>query len=461
MVVFSAAPARAAQSGQPPVWLSRYEPAETAYGGGHLRASPDGGQVAFIGIGPGADGREGFATIVYDAGTGAVLWTTRVAPSGTWSGNAMYAYDLAWSPAGDTLVVTGVQVTQHRQVAITVAFDAANGAIEWSAREDRSKFNTGGGTVVVTPDGTRVIVAGGRRGTGAGGDTDYWLAAYDAGSGATVWTRTIGYRNVNDVVTSMSLSPDGSFVIVGGETRDAAHGTDFLLAAVTTTDGTVRWRARSALKQEFYSGQDPRVLLSPDGTRVFLTGVTTRLSYSKWWFVQAFDSATGGSLWDEAPLEGGSDVIYAGYNAAITSDGATLFMTGGGGVDQVTRGDVYTLAIDTVTGAQQWSAIYNGPASLNDRGIAVAVTPDDATVVVTGISGAPLEGAASASDDDVTLAYDAATGAPRWTARYDEKQVDTASALAIALGGTVAVMTSVGGGRNADYAVIAYPIAVP
>jgi hypothetical protein len=461
LVPVTGSPAGAAQSGQPPAWLTHYDSADGSMGGGQLEVSPDGNRVAFVGIAPGTDGRDGFTTIVYDATTGAAQWTVHAGPSGTSAGNYLYSADLAWTPDGQNVIVTGTSATAHGTVAVVVAYDAATGSVVWSARDDLAGFYTGGVTLAVTPDGAKVIALERRVGKGSNGDLDYWLVAYDTATGAPQWTRAVGYRQLDDRAESLSISPDGSFVVIGGETVDTVTGTDFLLAAVSTADGAVRWRVRTGLLGVFAYAGNARVLVAPDGNRVFLTGTTSWTFPGRSWYVEAFDTAAGAPLWTQRPLQGDSNTTYTGYNAAVTADGTTLFVTGGIATDQITNGDVVLLALDTANGTQRWSAKYNGPVSRNDRGVAVAVTPDDATVVVTGISGGVLQGASLVSDDDITLAYNATTGAPQWTARYDEKQEDIVSAIGIASGGANAVITSVSwkGGRNADYAVIAYPIA--
>src|SRR5260221_14428069 len=65
-------------------------------------------------------------------------------------------------------------------------------------------------------------------------------------------------------------------------------------------------------------------------------------------------------------------------------------------------------------GAQLWVARYNGPGNVNDLANSVAVSPAGGTVFVTGASGG-----SSLKYDYGTVAYDAATGAPLWGARYN------------------------------------------
>ena len=86
----------------------------------------------------------------------------------------------------------------------------------------------------------------------------------------------------------------------------------------------------------------------------------------------------------------------------------------GGGADYA------TVAYDAATGAQRWASRYNGPANRDDFALSVAVSPDGATVFVTGASFGGRNRACCNSDwDYATVAYDAATGAQRWASRYN------------------------------------------
>src|SRR6266568_1103299 len=62
------------------------------------------------------------------------------------------------------------------------------------------------------------------------------------------------------------------------------------------------------------------------------------------------------------------------------------------------------------SGAELWVKRYSGPGSSNDEASAVAVSPAGDLVFVTGTS--------NSGSDIVTIAYDAATGAPSWVRRY-------------------------------------------
>ncbi|MHB8718599.1 MAG: PQQ-binding-like beta-propeller repeat protein [Candidatus Dormibacteria bacterium] len=115
-----------------------------------------------------------------------------------------------------------------------------------------------------------------------------------------------------------------------------------------------------------------------------------------------------------------------GWGIAVSPSGDRVYVTGGqngglGGTPTDFRfvSDFVTIAYDTTTGAQLWSAGYHGPAVGTDIAEQVAVSGDGQRVYVTGESqAADLAGGASGGSDATTIAYVAATGAQDWVSRY-------------------------------------------
>ena len=103
----------------------------------------------------------------------------------------------------------------------------------------------------------------------------------------------------------------------------------------------------------------------------------------------------------------------------------------------------------TTSGTELWARHYDGPASGADAAYGVAVSPDGATVFVTGQS-------AGDSDDFATVAYAASTGARVWVRRYDGPANDYDQAVDIAAGpdGSMVFVTGVTGGKR-SWATIA------
>src|SRR6202022_1232688 len=97
----------------------------------------------------------------------------------------------------------------------------------------------------------------------------------------------------------------------------------------------------------------------------------------------------------------------------VSNDGSKVIVTGAS-LGTNTRSDFATLQYDATTGAQQWLARYNGLGVNHDEAVAIAASPDSRTVYVAGWS----ENGTALGFNYATVAYDAATGAQKWTARY-------------------------------------------
>src|SRR5690606_33385061 len=81
----------------------------------------------------------------------------------------------------------------------------------------------------------------------------------------------------------------------------------------------------------------------------------------------------------------GRSAAVGGRPARLQRGGADRGVgTGGQSVGSGTGFDFATVAYDTATGARLWVARFDGPASRTDRARAVTVSPDGATVYVTG-----------------------------------------------------------------------------
>jgi DNA-binding beta-propeller fold protein YncE len=121
--------------------------------------------------------------------------------------------------------------------------------------------------------------------------------------------------------------------------------------------------------------------------------------------------------------------------------GAAAPVSGGNGAQlRVSRSDTARAAQPAAgSGARLWVRRYNGPGNSRDTAYAVAVSRTGDRVYVTGTS----YGGSATGDDYATAAYDAATGARLWVARYNRTMFDDARAVAVSPdGGTVYVTGS-------------------
>jgi outer membrane protein assembly factor BamB len=141
-------------------------------------SSPDGSKVFMTCQSLGTTSGEDYATVAYDASTGHQLWVKR------YNGPANdFDASLAVATSASEVFVTGTSngTTSGGDYA-TVAYDASTGAKLWVARYNGPGNDWDAGTAVVaSPDGSKVFVTGSSTGT-TGGDTaaDIATLAYAA-----------------------------------------------------------------------------------------------------------------------------------------------------------------------------------------------------------------------------------------------------------------------------------------
>jgi DNA-binding beta-propeller fold protein YncE len=120
-------------------------------------------------------------------------------------------------------------------------------------------------------------------------------------------------------------------------------------------------------------------------------------------------AATTSTLWVRRYDNGGVD---RAFSIAVSPDGTKVFVTGSS--ERPTTGkDCVTLAYNVTTGHALWSRRYDGPGHAKDSCRSLAVAPSGRRVFVAGGS------AGSGGDlDFVTIAYSATSGNVRWVRRY-------------------------------------------
>src|SRR5206468_3619820 len=105
---------------------------------------------------------------------------------------------------------------------------------------------------------------------------------------------------------------------------------------------------------------------SPDGSKVFVTGYSagTPGSFNHQYFTIAYDASSGATLWGTRF----SEPVFTddvAYSAAVSPDGSKVFVTGYRATYGVNN-DYLTIAYDASTGAILWGRRYNGPGNSTD-----------------------------------------------------------------------------------------------
>ncbi len=233
-------------------------------------------------------------------------------------------------------------------------------------------------------------------------------------SGDQLWATTYDNGGKNDAAYAEVASPDSSKVFVTGSSVTDVHSSDYdyLTVAYDVATGAVEW----AETFDTGGGRDDQayaIAVSPDGTKVYVTGTTGELTATGDYLTVAYDSATGSVLW-EAQYNGPGNSNDRAIGIGVSIDSATVFVTGtsdgGSSLD-----DYGTVAYDADTGSERWVARYTSPCACDDEASALLVSPDGRSVFVTG------EAYGVHPYDFYTLAYDTATGQTLWAARVNVK----------------------------------------
>ena len=372
--------------------------------------------------------------VAFAAGLAVVVVSTALAgghaaPRGPMFGSALSPGDRLWeqrysgpgfslddpravgvSPDGSKVFVTG-QAGGSDYDWETVAYDAATGTQLWAKRYDGPAHSPEGANALgVSPDGSKLFVTG--PSAGSGSDFDYATVAYDAATGTQLWvTRYNGPANFEDSAKALGVSPDGSSLFVTGSSFGSGSRSDYATVAYDAATGTQLWvrRFNGATNGD---DQATAVGVSPDGSKLFVTGASAGSGGAKDYATVAYD-ATGTQLWVRR-FNGATNRDDGAYALGVSPDGSRVFVTGTSAGSGVGFTDYLTVAYNAATGHRSWVKRYKGPANGDDTPFALGVSPDGSKLFVTGTS------AGSGSDFDyATVAYDAPTGTQLWVRRYN------------------------------------------
>ena len=365
------------------LWERRYDgPDHLAAGPTALAVSPGGARVFVTGHIEGATTGDDYATIAYQARTGATLWTARY--DGEEGGADDAASSIGVSPDGSRVFVTGTSGAGDDLA--TVAYDAVTGSQQWVTRyapPDGGGYFDGAGELGVSPDGSRVFVTGSNA-PFEDSWIDYTTIAYDALTGVELWARIYnGPGNGIDQAHELVVTPDGSGVIVTGSSEGALGDPNFATVRYDAVTGDQVWVRRYDGPHNAYD-YPTDIGVSPDGSRVFVTGTSYRYGGDDGNFTTVAYTGAGNELWSrryDGPASG-DDVASA---LAVSPDGSAVFVTG---QTKTPTGDgLGTMAYDATTGVQLWSARYEQPGWRGlDRVGALRVSPGGGRVYVTGLT---------------------------------------------------------------------------
>jgi WD40 repeat protein len=432
------------------LWVSHYHGALKGFNlAASVAASPDGRVVFATGTSlqrvRGSGGRIFkrfvYATVAYNAATGAQMWRSRYATPG--HGNLADA--VAVSPDGDTVYVTGTtNNAPNPQHYTTVAYNAATGAQIWARQ-----LTAGPGSpmlaasLAVGPHGSTVYVTGPTAVNSVNSVNGYTAVAYRAATGVQIWARRQAVH-FSPIATSVAVSPTGRVVFVAVAAGSGAAATTVAYNAAT---GATVW---SKQRGRFATGVIT-VAVSPDGGQVFVAWTTSSEGGPGPVVIVARNAATGAVEWIS---EGNGQLENSGSALAVSPDGSTVFviMTQDFGSDGANS---ITTAYNAATGTPRWSVTFPSlPSTGIDKPSAVAVNPDGKSVYVT----VNTYTKSFAPSSFTTISYSAATGAQLWASSHHQAGSEALSAAVSPDGNTVFAAGSslIGIGLGMEYTTIAY-----
>jgi DNA-binding beta-propeller fold protein YncE len=334
------------------LWVSRYDgPTQDPDEALALAVSPDGTTVFVTGrsFGELGEGRD-FATVAYSASDGHELWVSRYdGPTHGEEESNDEAYSIVVTPDSKRAFITGSSggIRSDSDYA-TIAYDAVDGTELWVQR-----YNGPANTfdfpqaLVASPDGRRVFVTGYSYGTSS--FSDYATIAYDAATGLKIWLRRYDDPiNGFDFAYALAVSPNGTEVFVTGSCDEIETGTDFVTLAYDAATGEKMWRRR-------YNGpgnnsdSPSAIAVSPNGKEVFVTGFSSGVTSNDFPFdytTVAYSTSSGDGLWLDRH-NGPANQSDVPADLVVSPDGSKVFVTGSSeGLNSGT--DYLTLAYSTV-----------------------------------------------------------------------------------------------------------------
>ncbi len=320
---------------------------------------------------------------------------------------------------------------------------AAPGTRLWVGRyEGAGLSDSRAADVAVSPGGKTVYVTGSTEypdATGSMPVSYFATVAYNAVTGKRLWVQRFLGPGIAAFANAIAVSPDGSEIYVTGlaEIGDPARGSDLATVAYNARTGHYLW-SRLYSGPIFGAGEANAVTVSPDGSKVVITGATFGSSTDNLDLATVAYDAAGTMLWSKrTPGNPGTSIV-------TSPDGSNIYVgTGSQGGGGSGAAQFSTVAYSSATGRQLWLGTYPGPGHLIR--CTIAASQDGGKVF-----------AACTTDRSpakyLTLAYAAADGDPLWQARYGLGSF-ASTASAIAASGSQVFVT---GTANGHLGTVAY-----
>ncbi|HKR99280.1 MAG TPA: PQQ-binding-like beta-propeller repeat protein [Candidatus Dormibacteraeota bacterium] len=352
----------------------------------------------------------------YDRFTGTQLWAQR------WhdpDGDSDTAWSVTDDPNTGRVFITGQRCLGGYCFVETVAYDHAGNELWATPYHDSGGGNDLTGSIAVSPDGSRVYVAGGQQPDWTRGSSvaQFVTIAYDAATGAQQWLQTYQgpFRGDGDDLSqarSIAVDPAGNAVYVGGFASANSPGDPqidtFTTIAYDAASGGQLWLTNYR-HQNVDALQD--MVLTPDGARLYLTGLDRECAggcdvATDSYATVAYDAHAGTQVWSNVASN-----IGDATRIALSPDGTTVYTSGIGYAQTVDNYVAATVAVDTASGVQRWlvdTRAAGGDGWAND--VTALGSPAAAVIGVVSEFGGPVY---------QTVALEQQTGQTLWSAMFN------------------------------------------
>jgi hypothetical protein len=370
-------------------------------------------------------------TAKYAAEDGAILWDRRYS-AGAFAGAE--SYGVAVDASGDVTVAG--KSDGH---VFTAKYAASSGDPIWEKKSEGAAV----GYVTVSSlalDSTGAAIVAGTVFSEADqdGHSDFLVLKHAADDGVTVWQRRHdGPAQANEKEVAVAIDAAGH-VASAGFSESPATGRDFLTRKVAAETGAEIWRRHH--NGAANARDEARAVAVDAAGSVVVAGVTTvavledenlgTVPGDPDFYTAKYAAADGAVLWErryDGPAASIDELV------AMSLDPAGNVLVTGYSTGQETGADFYTAKYAAHDGALIWEQRDDGPASAEDRPVALVVDAAG-NVVVTGSTAA-----ANGDRDFFTVKYSGIDGSILWTAAYDSGSDDHPTALAVDAQGNVGV----------------------
>ncbi len=321
------------------------------------------------------------------------------------------AYDTSYNGGEDAFVAKLLLATSPDTPQWEDYYDAEGTLEDWAK------------ALVVSNNSVCVV---GRTETAAGGSA-LALRVYNATTGVLSWARYYNREgNLADWANAVAVSDNRIFMV--GRTETAAGGPAFSVRVHNISNGALLWQNHYN-REGALTDEANAVVISTDGTRVYVVGRTETTAGGPALTVRAYNTTTGSLSWARYYNREGNLADWA--NAAAIS-GDRLFMAGR--TETAAGGPAFTVRVlNASNGTFLWQNIYNMENTLSDEAYAVIISPDGTKVFASGKTETTVGGPAFA-----VRAYNASNGILLWVENYNREGSlpDEAKAIAVSPDGT-------------------------